>query len=79
MDRTLCAQKAFYYSSHKAQVNTSLLGMSSMEVGHKRMERSASMSPEGLILEANVTASMMLRHRTVLRQPAQPLLLSLQA
>ena len=32
------------------------------------MERSASMSPEGVILEANVTASVMLRHRSVLRQ-----------
>lgn len=36
------------------------------------MERSASENPEGLILEANVTASMMLRHRAALRQPAQP-------
>lgn len=42
--------------------------MASLEVGHKGMERSASTSPKGLILEANVTASMMLRHRSVLRQ-----------
>lgn len=47
-----------------------------MEVGHKGMERSASRSPEGLILEASITASTMLRHRAARRQPAQPLFLS---